>query len=87
MTVKSIQDVSKTIIGREYTENDLDLFRVLLNCFNAKRPCKSGLFDESMDDILNEFNDKGLLKYDYDNVVITAKLYGFILSVLENTRN
>jgi hypothetical protein len=84
---KSIQEVSKVIIGRDYTDKDLDLFRVLLNCFETKRPCKSGLFDESMDDILNEFNDKELVKYDYDNVVISSKLYGFILSVLENTRN
>jgi hypothetical protein len=83
----TIQGVSKTIIGREYTEKDLDLFKVLLNCFNTKRPCKSGLFDESMDDILNEFKEKELIKYDYDNVVISSKLYGFILSVLENTRN
>jgi hypothetical protein len=83
----TIQEISKTIIGREYTERDLDLFRVLLNCFKTKRPCKSGLFDESMDDILNEFKEKELVKYDYDNVIISAKLYGFMLSVLENTRN
>jgi len=84
MFIKSlIQNVSKNIIGREINFEDLHLFKILRDCMKLGIPCKNSHFSPEMEEILKELSAKSLLRYDLDNIVMTSKLYAYIINVLE----
>jgi hypothetical protein len=84
MLIKSlIQQASKSVIGREVTSEDLHLFRILNDCMKYKIPCKNTYFSPEMEEILKELASKSLLRYDMDNIVMTSKLYAYIINILE----
>jgi hypothetical protein len=84
--LESVQNIAKEFMGRELTSDDMFLFHNMKRSVDLNLTLKNSSLDEKLIEILEELNDKGHIRYDLDNIVITKKFFAFMILMLENNK-